>query len=396
MNASIRKPDVYLASKQHYEILDALRGVAALTVVWFHLFETFTYGNHYAQVINHGYLAVDFFFVLSGFVIGYAYDDRWDKMSLGNFFKRRIIRLHPMIIIGSLIGALTFYFQASPVFPNIASTPLWKLGVVFLLGCILLAPVTKNFDIRGWTEMHPLNGPAWTLFFEYIANILYGLFVHKFSNKLLAFVVFIFALITLEYTTYASPDGYIIGGWNAFDPMQLRIGFTRLLYPFFAGLLLSRVAKIQKYDHSFLLCSILILVLLAVPNIGGPEHHWMNGLYESFCIIIMFPFIVYLGACGKVTGKKASKVCKFLGDISFPIYITHYPLIYLFTAWFYNHHMPKPVPGQMPQQDLSLVPEALPWMLLVFFSAVAIAYLSMHYYDVPVRAWLRKKCFKHA
>ena len=119
-------------------------------------------------------------------------------------------------------------------------------------------------------------------------------------------------------------------------------------------------------------------MLLAVPNIGGPEHHWMNGLYESFCIIIMFPFIVYLGACGKVTGKKASKVCKFLGDISFPIYITHYPLIYLFTAWFYNHHMPKPVPGQMPQQDLSLVPEALPWMLLVFFSAIAIAYLSMH------------------
>lgn len=81
----------YLASKPHYEILDGLRGVAAIMVIIFHLFETHSLGNHLIQIINHGYLAVDFFFMLSGFVIGYAYDDRWDKMTLGTFFKRRII-----------------------------------------------------------------------------------------------------------------------------------------------------------------------------------------------------------------------------------------------------------------------------------------------------------------
>src|SRR5437763_7921827 len=90
-------------SKRHYKTLDGLRGVAAVTVVIFHIFETFSGGDHTRQIINHGYLAVDFFFVLSGFVIGYAYDDRWGKMSLGGFFKRRLIRLHPMIIIGMLI-----------------------------------------------------------------------------------------------------------------------------------------------------------------------------------------------------------------------------------------------------------------------------------------------------
>ena len=72
--------NVYLASKPRYEILDGLRGVAAMLVVAYHLFETYYHGTP-DQPINHGYLAVDFFFVLSGFVIGYAYDDRWDRRS---------------------------------------------------------------------------------------------------------------------------------------------------------------------------------------------------------------------------------------------------------------------------------------------------------------------------
>ena len=86
-------------------------------VVAFHLLEAHSGGNHLAQIINHGYLAVDFFFMLSGFVIGYAYDDRWNRMSIGTFFKRRVIRLHPMVIMGSIIGALFFFLQKSPVFP---------------------------------------------------------------------------------------------------------------------------------------------------------------------------------------------------------------------------------------------------------------------------------------
>lgn len=102
----------YLASKPHYEILDGLRGVAAVMVVIFHLFEAHAGGNHLEQIINHGYLAVDFFFMLSGFVIGYAYDDRWNRMSTVTFFKRRIIRLHPMVIVGSIVGAVFFFFRS--------------------------------------------------------------------------------------------------------------------------------------------------------------------------------------------------------------------------------------------------------------------------------------------
>ena len=88
-------------TKSHYALLDGLRGVAALLVVWYHVFEGYQFasGSAIIQEINHGYLAVDFFFILSGFVIGYAYDDRWGKtLTLGKFFKRRLIRLHPSML----------------------------------------------------------------------------------------------------------------------------------------------------------------------------------------------------------------------------------------------------------------------------------------------------------
>lgn len=96
------------SEKHHYHILDGLRGVAAIVVVWFHIFEAYA-TSHVDQIINHGYLAVDFFFMLSGFVIGYAYDNRWKTMTTGEFIKRRLIRLQPMVAIGAIIGALIFY-----------------------------------------------------------------------------------------------------------------------------------------------------------------------------------------------------------------------------------------------------------------------------------------------
>jgi peptidoglycan/LPS O-acetylase OafA/YrhL len=102
-------------SKKHYEILDGLRGIAAIMVVMLHILEIFSGGDHTKLMINHGYLAVDFFFLLSGFVIAHAYDDRWNKMTIGQFFKRRLIRLHPLIIAGMTLGGIFFYFSESSV-----------------------------------------------------------------------------------------------------------------------------------------------------------------------------------------------------------------------------------------------------------------------------------------
>jgi len=365
----------YLESKNHYPILDGLRGVASVLVIMFHVLETFTGGNKFIQIINHGYLAVDFFFLLSGFVVAYAYDDRWGKMTTWDFYKRRLVRLQPMVIMGSLIGAALFYFQASPVFPNIAGTPVWEMLLVMVIGATLI-PVPLSMDIRGWQEMHPLNGPAWSLFFEYIANILYAVVVRRFSKIVLSVFVTLAALMLIQYLV-TSKNGDLIGGWSL-NSEQLYIGFTRVLFPFFGGVLLCRIGKLIHIKNAFWWSSLLIVIMLSIPRIGDEHHVWMNGIYESLCLIVVFPLIVSIGAGGELHSARSEKICNFLGEISYPLYITHYPLIYLFTAWVVNNRVPLGIKGLL-------------MGLLVVITSLVIAYLSLRFYDKPVREWLRKK-----
>src|SRR5690606_28794443 len=193
-----------------------------------------------------------------------------------------------------------FYFTDSAIWPLIHTVPLWKLLLVMLIGYTIL-PVPLALDIRGWEEMHPLNSVGWSLFFEYIANILYATIVRKFSTKALAVFVFI-AAVALAHFAITSPKGDVSGGWTL-NAEHMRIGITRTIYPFFVGLLLSRVAKPTRIRNAFTWCSILVATVLYMPRIGGAEHLWLNGVYESVCIIFVFPLIVYLGASGIVSTK---------------------------------------------------------------------------------------------
>ena len=133
-------------TKPHYEILDGLRGVAAIMVVCFHIFEAYA-TSHLDQNINHGYLAVDFFFILSGFVIGYAYDDRWKTMKIKDFIKRRVIRLQPMVVMGAIIGAIMFYFQGCPVW-DVSKVTILALFIATFINALLI-PATPGTEIRG-------------------------------------------------------------------------------------------------------------------------------------------------------------------------------------------------------------------------------------------------------
>lgn len=378
------KTTTYLASKPRYEILDGLRGVAAIIVVAFHLFETYSAGPAY-QILNHGYLAVDFFFVLSGFVIGYAYDDRWDRMTTWGFFKRRLVRLHPMVIMGTLFGASLFYFSACSAFPQVMQTPWWKLLLMTLLGCLMF-PTPTAWDIRGWWETNALNGPTWSLMWEYIANVLYALFIRRFSKLALGMFVGLFACLTLDVTLNIDTFGLLssrqeaaytlIGGWSL-TPDQLYIGISRLLYPFFMGLLLSRMGKLVKVKRGFYWCSLLVAVILVMPRVGDETCQWMNGAYEAVSVLVFFPLIVAMGAGSNVTGRRSVALCKFLGELSYPLYITHYPLIYMQVTWARNN------------------PDAPTGMhvfvaVAVFVLSIAVAYASLRLYDEPVREWLKQ------
>jgi len=357
--------------KNHYVVLDGLRGVASLTVVVFHLCETYSLGDPFAQVINHGYLAVDFFFLLSGFVIAYAYDDRWGSMSQWEFYKRRLIRLQPMVVMGSVIGASLFYFQAGPVFSAVATTPIWKLLLVMVIGSTLV-PVGKTLDIRGWTEMYPLNGPAWSLFFEYIANILYAAGVRKFPNRVLGILVLLAACF-LVHVAVTSPRSGLIGGWSL-DRNELQIGFARVAFPFFAGILLMRTGRYIHIKHAFAVCSLVLVCALAVPRFGDPQHMWVNGAYESICVILVFPLVVAIGAGEQRVDGVSIRIARFFGDLSYPLYITHYPLVYVYTSWVARDKVPAAV--------------GTPVGALVLGASIAIAYTCLKLYDIPVRRWL--------
>ena len=363
-------------TKPHYDLLDGLRGVAAITVVWFHIFEAFA-TSHLDQRINHGYLAVDFFFILSGFVIGYAYDDRWGKMKTKDFIKRRVIRLHPMVVMGAIIGAVMFYWQGCPVW-DVSKVTIGALFMATFINALLL-PATPGTEIRGLGEMYPLNGPGWSLFFEYIGNILYALFIHKFSTRVLAVLVFL-AGCGLALFAIGGPYGDICAGFSL-TGTEFTAGSLRLLFSFSAGLLLFRIFKPVKVKGAFWLCSLSIVTLLSVPRLGGAEYLWMNGVYDTVCFAVFFPFLVYLGASGKTTDKYTTRICKFLGDISYPLYMVHYPFIYLYYAWVKN--------GNLTFQ------ESFPGALGVVIGSIVLAYGCLKFYDIPVRKYLANRFLKH-
>lgn len=362
-------------TKPHYDLLDGLRGVAAFTVVCFHLFEAYA-TSHLDQRINHGYLAVDFFFILSGFVVGYAYDDRWTKMTVREFLTRRLVRLQPMVVIGALIGAVMFYTQGCPVW-DVSAVPVAMLLVATLMNAFMI-PATPGAEIRGVGEMYPLNGPAWSLFFEYIGNVLYALFIRRLSTRALAVLVAAAGCGLAAFSVWG-PLGDICVGFSLTGE-NIVGGSLRLLFAFPAGLLLSRVFRPVRVRGAFWIGSLAVVALASVPRIGGSEHLWMNGVYDALCAVVLFPLIVWIGASGKTTDRVTSRVCKFLGDISYPLYMVHYPFIYLYYAWVKNENLTF---GQ-----------SLPGAAALVAGSVALAWLCLRFYDEPVRRFLSKRLLR--
>jgi len=359
-------------TKPHYHILDGLRGVAALTVVCFHLFEAFA-TSHLDQRINHGYLAVDFFFILSGFVMGYAYDDRWGRMSAVEFVKRRLIRLHPMVVMGALIGAAMFYTQGCTAW-DVTRVSLGMLLLSTLLNALMI-PAATGFEIRGVGEMYPLNGPCWSLMFEYAGNLLYALFLRRLPTRLLAVLVASAGCGLAAFAVWG-PLGDICVGF-AMTGENIAGGSLRLLFSFSAGLLMARVFRPAKIRGAFWIGAMAVVAVAAVPRIGGSGHLWMNGLYDTLCAVAVFPLIVYIGASGRTTDKFTTRICKFLGDISYPLYMVHYPFIYLYYAWVKNC-------------DLTFR-ESLPGAAALVAGSVALAWLCLKFYDEPLRRRLARR-----
>ena len=381
----VKKIGISLRSKPRFEGLDGLRGVAALLVVIFHIFETFSDGNPLNQIVNHGYLAVDFFYVLSGFVISYAYDDRWNKMSLWDFYKRRLVRLHPMVIAGSLMGVCYYFLGECEGFPNIKNIKPYIFFITIIMN-ILMIPTPKSLDVRGWGETNAFNGTNWTLTYEYLANIIYSLIIRRLNVIIISILTLLSAFLTINLTlnfdvfNVLQDRGYreytVIGGWEL-SSCEIYIGFARLLYPFFCGYLISRLKLKIKIPFTFIICSIILAVCLCMPRIYK-DRLIINGIYETIVIIIIFPLIVMIGAGEVEKNEKILKICKILGEFSYPLYISHYPVIYCHISWYTYH------------KDDSLFNKIIV-SIGCFYILMFNTYALMKLYDEPIRKWLTEK-----
>ena len=373
-------------TKPHYELLDGLRGVAALMVLIYHIFEGFAFaegfngaGEGIITTLNHGHIAVDFFFILSGFVISYAYDERWNKMTIGSFFKRRLIRLHPMLVMGTIIGVIAFAIEGFKTWNGEATPVSWVMLAMLLTMFMIPAIPGAGYEVRGNGEMFPLNGPMWSLFFEYIGNILYALFIRRLSTKLLAVLAVVLGILHAWFYIFDISQYNCVGvGWTI-DAVNFWGGMLRMLFPFTVGMLLARTYRPYKIKGAFLICSILLIVIFAVPFISfKPQTVSINSLYEVLCIAFIFPAIVWIGASGEAKGEVTKQVNKFLGDISYPLYIVHYPIMYVFYKWLIKNEYYS-------LEQTWFVP------LVVVISSIVLAYALLKLYDEPIRRWLSSK-----
>ncbi|MBQ7539799.1 MAG: acyltransferase [Bacteroidaceae bacterium] len=361
-----------MPAKQHYIALDGLRGIAALVVISYHVFEGFA-TSPATQTLNHGYLAVDFFFILSGFVMAYAYDSRWTRMTTGTFLLRRLIRLHPMVIAGSILGVATFLLQGSEQWDH-THVPFTSVALAFLLGALLL-PVFpgSSAEVRGNGELFPLNGPTWSLFFEYIGNILYAILLRRVSNAVLIAITCTLGIV-LSYICIA--NGQLGVGWTAADG-GIWGGLIRMSFSYSLGMLIARTFRPKEMRIPFWVSAAALTLFCIMPYAGINGNPVWNGLYDAFCVVVVFPIILVLTAGSPKEKSLTSHTCKFIGDLSYPLYAIHYPFMYLFFAYVWNN-------------QLSFA-QAWPYALVTVIGSILLATFLHYFYEKPLRKHLTSK-----
>jgi peptidoglycan/LPS O-acetylase OafA/YrhL len=338
--------------------LDGLRGIAALAVAIFH--GGVIFGGK--PLLPQAYLAVDFFFLLSGVVVAYAYEG---SLLLGNRFEylqTRVIRLYPMIIVGAVLGGS--WMATSP---GARGLPNWIIGVLFFLAALCL-PLLKPDVFPGTSTITPLNLPSWSLFFEIFINVVYGFTAKRLTTKLLITIVIVSLVAeSIGIFHYKSADFGI-------HVSEIGWGFARVVFPFFAGVLIRRITagggiRMPQVAPAWL--AILLLLTFAIPT-----HGIATAVVDLAYIAVVYPGVIILAMQERSSGSQ-SRILVWLGLLSYPLYIIHFPIF----MWLARA-----------QRFVALRMEVSPYLWIAFaivFSTVA-ALVAYHFYDVPVRAALTR------
>lgn len=336
---------------QHqFLLLDAMRGVAALAVVWGHL------GDAWSNAGGQDYiLAVDFFFVLSGFVIAHAYQNKLETgLPVLAFYRMRAIRLYPLLMVGAFVGGISLLVLH-------ADEPAWSLGRI--AATTLLAALALPSFLLPTNAAFPANGPAWSLFFELVANFAYAPVARLLTRNRLVLLTIIGAVMLAIDTMHR---GTIESGWSR---DQLYGGFVRVFFGFTCGLTLYHVRPLWKISQRW---GVTFLLLLAAILFSPITHY---GVGQLGLVVIIMPALVWLGSAIEVTGLLGVWGTT-LGAMSYPVYILHKPVLELSTRVF----------GRLaPGVDWHV------WAVIQIGMFAALAWAGLRFLDEPVRTWLTRR-----
>jgi len=350
------------STKRHFVALDGLRGVAAVAVVLYHSADRFSAKG----LLPEAYLAVDFFFILSGLVVAYAYEDRLKAGNTLDYLVRRAQRLYPMIAMGAILGA-SFY----ATYPDErGEVSLWSVAQLSCLAIFSLPRLQENL-FPSSHSIAPLNIPSWSLFFELFVSALYGA-VAKFltTSRLAAVIVAAFAL--------ECAGVYQFRGADFGSHIQAFVwGFPRVIFPFFAGVLINRLVSPADSRGISLLPSMLVIVLVVTFSNPLAAHDRARALEDLIAIAVVYPMIIVFAMRLRLHGWESSLFTR-LGDLSFPIYLVHFPCLLWLDKIARRSGI---VPAEHPYFWIS--------MELVLSSALAVGVSTL--YDVPLRTWLSER-----
>jgi peptidoglycan/LPS O-acetylase OafA/YrhL len=289
-----------------YATLDGVRGIAAVLVAIFH------FQQRLGLPVVNGYLAVDLFFVLSGFVLARIYEPRFaDGLGPFKFAAQRWLRFYPLYAVGFAFGTACLFFAPPPELSNL--TPASKTTAILFGALMLPTPFSS--------ALFPLNGAAWSLFFELAVNLLFAAFLWRLRKSALVLAM---APALLFLCLTAGEPLYLNIGWRWTDFIA---GSARTVFSFTAGILICRVLANSGRRKSAI--GLLVPVVAAAPMIVTGRH---PEAWELATVAIFFPLVVALGATVEPpeVGRRAML---WLGALSFPLYAIQWPLAALLAPW---------------------------------------------------------------
>ena len=343
--------------KRNYATLDGMRGLAALLVFALHA------PSYFGDLSQNGiYLAVDLFFVLSGFVLAHAYGRQMDEgMSPWRFMAVRLVRLYPLYIAGLALGLVTEVIALRA--GHVAMAP-GQIAMAAGLGAAMLPTAGARYDL-----LYPLNLPCWSLLFELLANFAMALAWRRLSNRTLAAIIGV-SLIGLVWMIFTeSGPGGSSGANGGFTWSTFMTGIFRVGFSFFLGILIYRKRDLVKISLSPWLALGLVGFALAI---DPPDSLW--SWYDLACIVVVFPTVIALAV--QTEPAVGARVFRFVGLTSYAVYVLHYPIQRLARGFFLKVF----------QQDVAAY---APWSgvgLAVFL--LGLCWTVDKFYDTPVRSWL--------